>query len=308
MIHITPYIKELLSKNEFVIIPGFGTFEWIYESARINHIDKEILAPSCHLIFNYDKTNDPQNILAKYVAERAAFSIFESENAVSFFKNQLEDILEEKNEISILDFGRFSKNNDRLEFTLFDQINEEINPYIHLPKLPLIPVYREKPKEIIQNQKNNIIRKKGKRKVSSLYVGLGTILIIIFAVYFFVSNVPIRNSTELKPEEITISEKQKQIAVTNSSDSISDSSGQPDTTKVVSSKKHKIIVGVFSNIDNIELSITKVAEAGFECDSDILKNGTHKIYAVIYTNSSKELKAKLEEIRSKISPKAYIEK
>jgi hypothetical protein len=136
---------------------------------------------------------------------------------------------------------------------------------------------------------------------------MSVFLIIFSAVYFFISNAPSKNSTELKPKENIAAEKQKQIPVIDSSDSKTDSTVQIDTA-AVSLKKHKIIIGVFSNIDNIELSITKVAEAGFECDSDILKNGTHKIYAVIYTNSSEELKAKLKEIRSKISPKAYIEK
>ena len=307
MIQIIPYIKELLSKNEFVTIPDFGTFEWVYESARINHIDQEILPPSCHLIFNVNKTKDPENRLAKFVAERAGFSIFESENAVNFFKNQIEDLLEEKNEISIVDLGTFIKTDNIIEFQLFDSINEEINPYINLPKLPLSPVQREKPKEIIQNQQNKIIHKKGKSKVSSVFVSISVFLIIFSAVYFFISNAPSKNSTELKPKENIAAEKQKQIPVIDSSDSKTDSTVQIDTA-AVSLKKHKIIIGVFSNIDNIELSITKVAEAGFECDSDILKNGTHKIYAVIYTNSTEELKAKLKEIRSKISPKAYIEK
>lgn len=307
MIQIIPYIKELLSKNEFVTIPDFGTFEWVYESARINHIDQEILPPSCHLINNVNKTKDPENRLAKYVAERAGFSIFESENAVNFFKNQIEDLLEEKNEISIVDLGTFIKTDNIIEFKLFDSINEEINPYIHLPKLPLSPIQREKPKEIIQNQKNKIIHKKGKRKDSTVFVSMSVFLIIFSAVYFFISNAPSKNSTELKPKENIAAEKQKQIPVIDSSVSKTDSTVQIDKS-AVSLKKHKIIIGVFSNIDNIELSITKVAEAGFECDSYILKNGTHKIYAVIYTNSSEELKAKLKEIRSKISPKAYIEK
>ena len=55
MVNIVPYIKELLSKDKPVTIPGLGTFEWIYQSAKINFLNKEIEPPTCFLSFDVDK-------------------------------------------------------------------------------------------------------------------------------------------------------------------------------------------------------------------------------------------------------------
>lgn len=67
--NISKYIKELIIKNECIILPGFGGFETHYKPACIDTSTGNMVPPSKQIVFRQDYTKD-NGVLLRFFAEK----------------------------------------------------------------------------------------------------------------------------------------------------------------------------------------------------------------------------------------------
>ncbi|MFW5657910.1 MAG: SPOR domain-containing protein [Bacteroidota bacterium] len=97
-IDITKEIKDLLFYNEFVIIPGFGTFITRYESARVDPAAKTLNPPKRNVEFKKNLSHD-DDLLRKHIAKTLDISEKSAGEIISEIVSDLRQRLNKGEEI-----------------------------------------------------------------------------------------------------------------------------------------------------------------------------------------------------------------
>ncbi len=113
---LSKYIKEILISKDSVIIAGFGAFEKIFNSAKIDPVTGEMFPPQATVIFRPELKID-SGILIKYIAEKDNIS---EEAASELIKNQVaewESTLQAGQMVVLSELGNLSRDqNGQYEF------------------------------------------------------------------------------------------------------------------------------------------------------------------------------------------------
>lgn len=117
---LTRYLKDLLYREEQIVIPDFGTFTTEQVSARIDEDGKTFYPPTKKLNFNSSLTEN-DGLLAHYIASVDKISY---ESALNFIKFEVGNWVEKlKNEDVVLpELGTFSK--DVFDHIIFSQSSD----------------------------------------------------------------------------------------------------------------------------------------------------------------------------------------
>lgn len=105
------HIRQLLYRNDCVIIPAFGAFLVKRISAKVHVEDNLLEAPKRVLSFNPQLKND-DGLLVAYVAEAQKISYKQAQQQVETFVEDLTNAIRRKNELLVEDLGKFSFNTE----------------------------------------------------------------------------------------------------------------------------------------------------------------------------------------------------
>jgi len=105
---IFEYIKELIIKDQDVILPGFGGFISEYESAIFDVTENKFLPPTKNIQFK-PEYSFPDNTLVNLIAKRESISKNEASKILEDFLSDLRIRLNKENQIDIIDIGFLRK-------------------------------------------------------------------------------------------------------------------------------------------------------------------------------------------------------
>ena len=113
---LNKYIRQLLTDNEMVIIPGFGAFISEYQPAEIDDATDELKPPSTRLIFNPQIRNN-DGLLVGYVAELTRNSHFEALQKIEKERDNIIYQLDKGEKVELENLGTLYYNADnQVEF------------------------------------------------------------------------------------------------------------------------------------------------------------------------------------------------
>jgi nucleoid DNA-binding protein/cell division septation protein DedD len=126
---INKYIKELIIRNECIILSGFGGFETHYKPAFLDSTTGKMIPPSKQVIFRPDFKND-NKVLVRYVAVKEGISQDKAEEIIEDFIGNIVFKIDVGG-IYVLDgLGKFLKQPDgRLIFIPFEEENFLIDSF-----------------------------------------------------------------------------------------------------------------------------------------------------------------------------------
>ncbi len=82
--NISNYIKELIIKNECIILSGFGGFETHYRPASIDNATGSIVPPSKQVVFRPDYTKD-NGVLLNFVSRKESIGLDKAKEIINDF-------------------------------------------------------------------------------------------------------------------------------------------------------------------------------------------------------------------------------
>ncbi len=174
---IPKYIKELIIRNECIILPGFGGFETDYKPAYVDKNTGSFIPPSKQIIFRQDFTKD-NGVLVSYVSTKEKIPAEAAEQAIGEFIKKLSVSLAGGQQFVIDGIGTFNYTDDqKLIFFPFESENYLIDSF-GLSAFKQKKLYIEK-KE--QAGTERIIEKKKSYKTGTvLIIGIVVTLLTIF--------------------------------------------------------------------------------------------------------------------------------
>jgi nucleoid DNA-binding protein len=137
-VNIASIIRDLLLRNEQLVIPGFGTFKIRHRPAQISKTTQLLIPPSKELLFDsHLTTGDNQLLLA--IKKKQGLSESETSESLNKFIYQLEDEIRSKGSVLIEGLGKLSR--DGTGSLRFEPVDDLLNlgGVFALPKLE-IPV------------------------------------------------------------------------------------------------------------------------------------------------------------------------
>ncbi len=147
---ITPEetIRQLLFKQDVVIIPDFGGFMKEYRPASFDYLQGVIHPPSSIITFNENLVTD-DGVLVDYYKEANACRLQAAKDAIAIFTKKCKDTLARKEVISIPEVGRILKDYEgNIKFleekTNFNTSSFGLNP------VKYVPIIREEPKPVAE--------------------------------------------------------------------------------------------------------------------------------------------------------------
>jgi len=108
------HIRDLLYRNECVVIPDFGAFITSTNSAKIKN-SIEFIPPSKSITFNY-KIQKNDGLLSSYIADSNNLSFDDAMKIIKLNVINFKQILEENKKIDFEDIGQISLNHGIYQF------------------------------------------------------------------------------------------------------------------------------------------------------------------------------------------------
>lgn len=314
---IKTHIKELLSTNQGVIIPGFGGFVSEYEPACFDVSENKFLPPSNKISFKPEYSYQ-DNLLIDFICEKENINKEEANKHLKDFVKNLTRKLKAGETIVFPEVGSLSKDSKgKIIFIQAEESNLLTNSF---------GLKSVKSKPILTHPKETKIIASIKQKRSyKKFIVIGTssivfLFLIVLGWYFTegFSNFKISSSDDVKKELshnaeiINITERNlDSIAKADSikaliNESIDENTAkkdalfysQPEEVKEEKAtySKFYIIAGSFKKIENAEKFAVGIREKGYQ--TEIIESGKNLIRISIfnYNNETEALK-KLYELR-----------
>lgn len=255
---VEKYIKYLLHNYDCVIIPDLGGFITSYASADVHPVRHTFLPPSKQIAFN-ERLKIDDGLLVGTVAKFEKITTEEAYHQVSGFVFDIRESLKENNKCNIKDLGTlFITQEFNLAFETDNKVNYD-NESFGLPELFFKPIVRENVNSRLvaaskdraaRNNSDQLMRPRRRSSSSDIMlylVGIPTVTLVVFCVYFFGFTDGSKNLGSLNPFQKT------QIAVTpeanTDSSSLAEAREEADTndniadtsTPIVTDNKEPII-------------------------------------------------------------------
>ena len=170
---IQDYIRELLIKNQGVIIPGFGGFVSEYEPSVFDVTENKFLPPAKKILFKkeYSYTD---NLLIDYISEKENITKEESAEELKNFIERLQKSLGNGEKIAINGVGELGKNSKGEIFFEQDKESNLLADSFGLKAIKTKPI--QQPKKEIKHAP--VVKKKTNKKV----VYLSAIVVVLIGI------------------------------------------------------------------------------------------------------------------------------
>ena len=151
MLTIAESISDLLSQNDFVIVPGLGAFVREMGSANVNVITHQFCQPSAKLSFDAGRRED-NDLLASYLSSVNNVSIEEARKLVLIFVNDCFSDLKAGRAVDLPGLGTLSFDSlQEIDFVQDESVNHNPDAF-GLCDFEAIPVFQSKTKEEIKTE------------------------------------------------------------------------------------------------------------------------------------------------------------
>lgn len=321
-------IAALLYEQDTVSIPGLGSLVGQYKPAAIEHVQGKISPPSKEWTFNANlAVND--GVLINCLIQKGHLSYAEAEKQVADYVAQVKSALERREIVIIPEVGRLYRDFEQQLRFLPDNTNFNTDTF-GLPTVQFYPVLRtqkgQEPltPELPPAQSVKQVALAWFRQYRKVAAAIGAISLITTVVLLLrpetkLPDAPI--AEVLPPSRVNVSPSSETEtpdvpaelpeALGQEEDTDPDETGtntDADTESITMAPNQKygtIVIGAFSNEDNVKRLIARLYEAGYEPFTDKRGRLTQVSVQMAYENDS-ELRDALQKIRKKFNKDAKI--
>ena len=151
--NISLIIRDLLLRNEQLVIPGFGTFKIIHRPAQISRTTQVLLPPAREIVFDSQiKSGDNQLLL--FIKKKHSLSEAESGETVKKYIHSLEENIRSVGFVVLEGLGKITRQDSGN--LIFEPIPDLLNPggVFALPNIDIpVTAKKERPEQspIIKN-------------------------------------------------------------------------------------------------------------------------------------------------------------
>ncbi len=175
---LSPYIKQLLYRNDCVILPNFGGVMAQYASAQVHPIQNIFTPPHKTLAFNKSLVHN-DGLLVSEIVRYTGVTYEAATVSIHQFVRKLENDLSSKGQAAITGVGKFFYDVEHnLIFESFEENNYLTNAY-GLDRFVVKPVMRRE--EVIHQLENQVAKKKSRGRFG--WAGFGVLLAIIVILF-----------------------------------------------------------------------------------------------------------------------------
>lgn len=208
MTDLSPYIKQLLYRNDCVILPTFGGIMAQYASAQVHPIQNVFTPPHKTLAFNKSLTHN-DGLLVSEIVRYTGVTYEAASVSIHQFVRKIESDLSGKGQAVIAGVGKFFYDVEHnLIFESFEENNYLANAF-GFDRFIAKPVMRRE--EVIHQLENAAPKKKSRSRFG--WAGLGVLLALLL-----ISLQIINVSNDFKPFQIGKSDFWKSITSVFSSE------------------------------------------------------------------------------------------
>jgi len=320
-------IAALLYEQDTVSIPGLGSLVGQYKPAAIEHVQGKVSPPSKEWSFNANLAiND--GLLINSLIGKAHLSYAAAEKLVEDYVAQVKSALDRREIVVIPEVGRLYRDFEQQLRFLPDNTNFNTDTF-GLPTVQFYPVLRSLKNqealapELPAAQNFQQVARTWFQRYMKIAAAIGAISLAttLFLLLRPGANVPDPPLAEvLPPSRVNVSPSEAEAAdapaelpeaLGQDEDQDPDEGGtntETDTESITLGPDQKygtIVIGAFSNEDNVKRLITRLYESGYEPFTDKRGRLTQVSIQMAYENES-ELRDALQKVRKKFNPDAKI--
>jgi nucleoid DNA-binding protein len=321
---ISTYIRETLLFYNSAVLPGFGAFEIVYESAEVK--DGSLKPPKPRLIFNKENTlND--NILSSKIVEAEDISSDEAHQKIQEFIDEIRFSLNKKESYNIEGVGVLSQDeNNGFHIKKDDSLNIDLENYglesfeldSSTEELEEIKIEVKAEPALIKKQPEvSVVSEEGRKQnrhtiwvlSGSVVVVLTAFIIIALTTDLFDNNIGInklfddtkaisdtdQGYTSIDEDEFDfdemVSDLEKDIDSLTSMENALDfsrSEAVNESSESVYAEYH-LICGSFSSLNNAELLSQQLTMEGFPAIVIDRGDGLYRVSAISYRDKQQAL-------------------
>jgi nucleoid DNA-binding protein len=332
---IAKYIKELIIKNECIILPGFGGFETRYKPACLDRQTETLIPPSKQIVFREDYKVD-NGVLVNYINTKEKTGIAEVKRIVDDYIREIAYKIDIEERFDFIGIGTLIKdNNGKLLFKPLEDENYLIDSYgLSKLKLPKRKTSKELNKATEANESLN-----SKKSFKPFYYVAGLTLLVSIVLIFVnkydftgrTKSVAVKDESEetnksekyvfgsmrlSKPDTTDIKIEHdikentlkknallyKEIESNTNENIINNDERDAYYNKY---REYHIIAGSFKKKDNALNQINNLKDKGFEPTLCKTENGFYRVVLNIFTDRSMALQ-ELEKFRKGLGNSVWI--
>jgi nucleoid DNA-binding protein len=225
-VNISVIIRDLLLRNEQLVIPGFGSFKVIHRPAQISRTTQVLIPPAREIVFDSQvKSGDNQLLLA--IKKKHGLSEAETSEALKKYILHIEEEIRSTGSVMMEGLGKIKR--ESAGILTFGPITELLNPggIFALPKIE-IPVTekREITRTVTDHKKTMPLQEVRTRRNWWIPAIAVIVIAMIISVCYFTGLITHIPGIALKKETVIIKSKdQNRIVFGNKT------SAQKDTVK-----------------------------------------------------------------------------
>jgi nucleoid DNA-binding protein len=290
---ITPIVKKLLLKYDFVVLPGLGAFTNKYNHAEVDNEKNIFLPPQQHINFNDKIKHDDEALLADAVSEEKKVSKQDAEEIVKDYVNDLNKKLQKGVEIEFSGIGKLFVDKEKgIQFN--DTRDEKIPGNIYgLPSFRSSPVHDKK--QIQQKPYKKPASKAPKKKAKWPYAVLGfVVLLIIGGIVILYPGISDKETGKKEKQEVLTVAKEKKDKEEEKIEQVLDEQTKkehaliPKEDKYAQYSRFAVVVGSFTSQQNAEKMKNEMARKGFR--PEVIQNDNYyRVSLFTYKNRDKAL-------------------
>ncbi|MCB0639805.1 MAG: hypothetical protein KDC54_24445 [Lewinella sp.] len=325
------YLSALFYHHDRLALPGIGTFELSPQPALVDQVQGEMTPPTRHIVFNTGQMLDDGLLLA-HISEHSDLGIEEARQWLARATEEIKTTLDAQEMVTLPGVGRLYRDYEKRIKFLTDHTNFRLDTFGLLPVQAeaigrATPVATPPPPSPPPSPAATVSARPGLAASISdwfqrnlAWIALLSVLIIAFAVYFIFirpRTIPTPDPTvDLPTERLNTPPTREDADATTSDDpeDLEDATEDaatdegPDTeAPTLAPDEHTalIAVGLFSETNNAERLVEKLARAGFNPVTRAEGRYTRVGIAIRYTEDA-TLRSELRTIQRDWEDSAFI--
>jgi nucleoid DNA-binding protein len=235
-VNISLIIRDLLLRNEHLVIPGFGTFKIIHRPAQISRTTQVLLPPAREIVFD-SQLRSGENQLLLFIKKKHSLSEAEAGETLKNYIRHLEDELRTAGSVLLEGLGKITRQDSGSH--TFEPIPDLLNPggVFALPHID-IPVTDKKERHgTIPDLKKSLplpeVRRRRKWWIPAIAV---IILVMLVSVGYFTGLITHIPGITIKKEAVVVPDRdQNRIVFGNRTNARKDTT--KDTTREAISRQ-----------------------------------------------------------------------
>jgi len=225
-VNISLIIRDLLLRNEQLVIPGFGSFKVIHRPAQISKTTRVMIPPAREIVFDGQvKSGDNQLLLA--IKKKHGLSEAETSEALKKYLLHIDEEIRSTGSVMMEGLGKIKR--DSTGSLAFEPIAELLNPggVFALPKIEIPVAEKREITRTVTDHKMTLPRPEIRRRRNWWIPAVAVIVLaIIISVSYFTGLITHIPGIALKKEAVVVKSKdQNRIVFGNKA------SAQKDTSK-----------------------------------------------------------------------------